>query len=146
MVDGSGRPVGQVDAVELVTVGQRRGLGLSGQQAGRYAVEVDVAGRQVRVGPPEALTTSSVVIGDPVWAPGARSELRARSASTDTGVLVAQCSAHGQPRPVTVSPSPDGATMELVWSDGPQPRVAPGQSVVLYRDDLVLGGGIVRAT
>ena len=34
VVDGDGRQVGQVDAVELVTVGQRRGLGLAGEDAG----------------------------------------------------------------------------------------------------------------
>ncbi len=145
VVDGAGREVGQVDAVELVTVGQRRGLGLSGQEAGRYAVEVDVAARQVRVGPSEALDTPSVVIGDLVWAPGARSALEAGSTSGQNARLVAQCSAHGQPRPVAVAGAGDGATVELVWRDGPQPRVAPGQSVVLYQDDLVLFGGVVTA-
>ncbi len=143
VVDGSGHQVGQVDAVELITVGQRRGLGLAGQEAGRYAVEVDVAGREVRVGPPEALASSSVTIGDLVWAPGARSVLDQEPGSADAARLVAQCSAHGQPRAVLVGGSADdAATLELVWRHGPQPRVAPGQSVVIYQDDLVLLGGI----
>jgi tRNA-uridine 2-sulfurtransferase len=78
VVDADGREVGQVDAVELVTIGQRRGLDVGGQPTPRYAVDVDVA-------------TATVTIGDE-----------------------------------------------------PQRRVAPGQSVVLYRDDLVVGGGIAQ--
>ncbi len=159
VVDAAGRRIGQVDAVELVTVGQRRGLGLSGQEAGRYVVDVDVAARQVRVGPVEALATSSVVIGDLVWATGAGPDPRVPRASG--APLVAQCSAHGRPRPVALGPVqeattvPDvradghagaGPTVELTWLEGPQPRVAPGQSVVIYQDDLVVGGGIVTPT
>ena len=49
----------------------------------------------------------------------------------------AQCSAHGPALPATF----DRATVVF---DQPQRRVAPGQSVVLYRGDRVLGGGIAR--
>jgi hypothetical protein len=31
----------------------------------------------------------------------------------------------------------------ITWADGPRPRVAAGQSVVLYQGDLVAGGGVV---
>ena len=51
VVDTSGRAVGRVDAVELVTVGQRRGLGLAGGEgAPRYVVDVDVSTATVTVG------------------------------------------------------------------------------------------------
>ena len=46
VVDRAGHRVGQVDAIELVTVGQRKGLGLQGgDEEARYAVEVDAAAR-----------------------------------------------------------------------------------------------------
>src|SRR4051812_18268490 len=50
VVDGSGRQVGQVDAVQLVTLGQRKGLGSAGGAAPRYVVGVDVPGATVTVG------------------------------------------------------------------------------------------------
>ena len=53
------------------------------------------------------------------------------------GPVLAQCSAHGEPRPGTL------AGDRLVW-DAAQPRVAPGQSVVFYDGDQVLGGAIAR--
>ncbi len=54
--------------------------------------------------------------------------------SAGSRVLV-QMSAHGRPAPAVFA----GGT---VWFEQPQRRVAPGQSVVLYRDDSVLGGGL----
>ncbi len=93
LVDRAGRAVGQVDAVELVTVGQRRGLGLAGAGEPRYAVDVDVPARTVTVGPADDLLDASIVLTDVV--------LAAPSPGLADG-LVAQCSAHGTPRPVAV--------------------------------------------
>jgi tRNA-specific 2-thiouridylase len=59
-----------------------------------------------------------------------------RSGGEVHGEVLAQCSAHGAPHAATF----DGTT--LVWAE-PQRRVAPGQSVVLYRGDLVVAGGLV---
>ncbi len=54
------------------------------------------------------------------------------------GPVLVQTSAHGTPRPGTIEPA-NGRRGVVRWTE-PQRRVAPGQSVVLYRDDLVLGG------
>jgi len=54
-----------------------------------------------------------------------------------TGPVLVQCSAHGHPRPGSLAGS------VLTW-DAPQPRVAPGQSVVFYDGDQVLGGALAR--
>ena len=43
VVDESGKTVGSTDAIELVTIGQRRGLDLSGGGARRFVTEVNVA-------------------------------------------------------------------------------------------------------
>jgi tRNA-specific 2-thiouridylase len=124
VVDTAGRDVGAVDAVELVTIGQRRGLQLHGGTARRYVLDVDPSARRVVVGGDEDLLEPSLRLGDVVASGG---EVR--------GEVLAQCSAHGPARPATF----DGST--LVWAE-PQRRVAPGQSVVLYRDDLVVAGGL----
>ncbi len=50
VVDVAGRPAGAVEAVELVTVGQRRGMGHGSDGKRRYVTAVDVAGRRVTVG------------------------------------------------------------------------------------------------
>jgi len=142
LVDRAGAEVGRVDAVELVTVGQRKGLGLAGGGEPRYAVDVDVPGRTVTVGQADELLGPSVVIADLVVAgpvTGPSDQLPAQL----PGGLVAQCSAHGEPRPVSVAAGPAAGSLELTWTDGPQRRVARGQSVVLYAGEEVVAGGLV---
>ncbi len=128
VVDRTGAPVGRVDAVELVTVGQRRGLGAAGGTGRpRYAIEVDVPGRRVVVGGSDDLLRPAVDLGPPSWVGGA---------PIDGADVLAQASAHGPARP--------GAWMNgrVLWRQ-PQRAVAPGQAVVLYDPtdpDRCLGG------
>jgi tRNA-uridine 2-sulfurtransferase len=128
VVDSAGARVGRVEAVELVTIGQRRGLGLAGGGAPRYAVDVDVARATVRVGAADELLSDRVTIGQVVWADGPR-----------PGRVDVQCSAHGAPRPAEVRLT-DGE-VEVRFAE-PHRRVAVGQSVVLYEGDEVVGGGV----
>src|SRR3984957_6860791 len=99
VVDGEGRPAGSVDAVELVTVGQRRGMGHGSDGKRRYVTHVDVGARRVVVGSAAEVLRSSVLLAGPslTWvdrplAAGARA--------------VAQVSAHGRPVPCTVLAQP----------------------------------------
>jgi len=135
VVDVGGHDRGPIDGIELVTVGQRKGLGLSGTGEPHYAVAVDVAAGVVTVGDAADLMSDAVTLTDLVWA-----------GPPPTGEALAQCSAHGTPRRAGVVPGPSigglPATIDLQWLDGPQRRVAPGQSVVLYHGDQVLGGGL----
>ncbi len=130
IVDETGRDVGGVDAVELITVGQRRGLGLPGGGAPRYVVDVDVPAATVRVGPERDLLSDAVTLDQVVWAK-----------DPVVGAVGAQCSAHGAPRLATVGPAADSDRV-AVHFDEPHRRVAVGQSVVLYEGDEVVGGGI----
>jgi tRNA-specific 2-thiouridylase len=129
VVDRAGTPLGQVAAVQLVTIGQRRGLGTRGGTTPRYVLDVDVDAAVVTVGERAELAVDSQILRDLRWAVG-----------PEEGAVLAQTSAHGRPRPATVAPGGDGRAA-LRWLE-PQRRVAPGQAVVLYRDDLVLGGGL----
>ena len=123
VLDTSGEVLGHVDATELVTIGQRRGLGIGGG-ARRYALSVDPIGGTVVVGGLHELMTDAVALTDLTWVDGPA-----------TGAVSAQSSAHG----VAVDATFDGSTVHFAE---PHRRVAPGQSVVLYRGDEVLGGGI----
>ncbi len=126
MVDAAGNQVGRVDAVELVTPGQRRGLGTGGG-ARRYAISVDTTARTVVVGEAADLHVRSVELAQVGWVH-----------QPVLGEVEAQTSAHG----AAVEASFDGDTVRFAR---PQRRVAPGQSVVLYRGDEVVGGGIASA-
>ncbi len=132
VVDADGHAVGEVDAVEMVTVGQRKGLGLPGGGPKRYVVDVDVEQRLVTVGDRDDLLRPSLEVVDVTWV-----------AEPVEGSVRVQCSAHGATRGAEISSQ--GPTVHVAW-DEPQPRIAPGQSVVFYddADRRVLGGGICR--
>ena len=130
VVDRGGRVVGSVPAVQLVTVGQRRGLGLAGGGAPSFATDVDVASGTVTVGAAEDLLVTDLVVGSPTWVGPAAS-----------GAVEVQVSAHGTAHPGRLSSSHPLVRVEL---DEPVRRVAPGQSVVVYRGDDVLGGGTAQ--
>jgi tRNA-uridine 2-sulfurtransferase len=141
VVDQTGKQIGSTDAVELVTIGQRRGLGVSGGDR-RYVVDVDVENAVVTMGDREALLRSEVSLHT-VTLPLGADHLH--------GKLRAQTSAHGKPADCAVNVSDDGLSLTVVF-DEPQARVAPGQSVVIYRvgtdadsdPDIVVAGGLAR--
>ena len=137
IVDTQGRDAGTVQAVELVTIGQRRGLNLGGGDK-RYVVDVDVARQKVVVGSEDDLMVESTVLADVVWPHPHDAQY-----VTGTEVLV-QGSAHGSRANATLVN--ENNRYVLRWHR-PQRRIAPGQSVVFYdsSDTFVLGGAIVYA-
>ena len=126
VVDADGNQVGQVDSIQLVTIGQRKGLGLAGGSPARYVSNVDIENQTVTIGSRQDLLRDYVDLDKMVWA----------GDPIDQG-LVSQTSAHGQTRRARV----EG---DRVWWESAQQRVAPGQTVVLYDGDIVVGGGIAR--
>jgi tRNA-specific 2-thiouridylase len=129
VVDRDGRRMGEVPAVELVTIGQRKGLGVGGEVARSYAVEVDVARRRVVVGRKENLMTDRVPIGAATW--------------------VADPFEVG--RRALVQPSAHGSVFEAEYSGDhliptkAQRPVASGQTVALYdpdEPDTVVGSAL----
>jgi tRNA-specific 2-thiouridylase len=131
----TGADLGPVDDLELVTVGQRRGMGHGTDGRRRYVTSVDLTARRVRVGPPEAANAPGVGLHtvtwvDQVWLQGA--------------AAIAQCSAHGVPVACVLDENGEGLAVRF---DEAQRRIAPGQTVALYdpdRPDLVIGSGIAR--
>jgi tRNA-specific 2-thiouridylase len=123
VVDRAGRQVGAVAAVELVTVGQRRGLGLPGGHEPRYVVDVDVAAQVVTVGTAEDLLVADTPVHGFAWADAAVA-----------GPVLAQASAHGTAAEAVVDP-----IAGLVRWEVPRRRVAAGQLVVFYDGDEVVG-------
>jgi tRNA-specific 2-thiouridylase len=140
LVTTAGEDVGAVGSLELVTVGQRRGLGAptrplttEAPPERRYVVKVDLVGRTATLGSLDELLVSRVPVGGISWA---RQPL-------PTGSRVqAQLSAHGSPLDGLWEGGGGAGTVVL---DQPARRVAAGQAVVLYQPDIggdiVIGGG-----
>ena len=140
VVDIGGRRLGEVLAVELVTVGQRKGLGGPGGGPARYVVDVDVPARRVTVGLRDDLLVEEQDVVAWRWVDRVVED--AVLAADTAGPLVVQVSAHGRPRPASLVVA-DRGVVTVRWRE-PERRVAPGQSVVAYdpTDELVLGGGL----
>jgi tRNA-uridine 2-sulfurtransferase len=133
VVDTDGTRLGEVESVEMVTIGQRKGIGLPGGGPKRYVVDVDAESATVTVGTDVDLLRTEMTVDRVSWVDEAVE-----------GQALVQCSAHGRAIPATIS-AVDGDSIMVRW-DEPQRRVAPGQSVVAYdlTDTRVLGGGICR--
>jgi len=121
----TGAELARLTAVELVTVGQRRGLGVAAGGR-RYAVAVDVEKSTVVAGSQADLLVEGVTFGARTWF----------DAALPPGTPVeVQVSAHGVARRAVV-------TAGGIAYDRPERRVAPGQVVACYSGDMVVGSGI----
>ena len=132
VVDTSGKQLGEVESVELVTIGQRKGIGLPGGGPKRYVVDVDAESHVVTVGNDSDLLRSGLGVRNVTWVD-----------EPVTGEVLVQTSAHGAPKSSTINIDDDG--IDVVWAED-QRKIAPGQSVVFYdmSNTSVLGGGIAR--
>ena len=130
-LDESGKVVGTHNGAVRYTLGQRKGLGLA-LGAPVYVCGKDMQANTVTVGPESALFDRIVYAEDVNWI--AIPEL--------TGPLrvTARTRYHQTEQAATVYPAENGFRLEF---DQPQRAPTPGQSVVLYQGDVVLGGGII---
>ena len=135
IVDRSGRVLGEHRGLIHYTVGQRRGLGVAATEP-LYVLDLDVPANRVVAGPREALAVRRV-IGEDVRR--LMSGLPDRGDGTlDGRALTAQIRYRQTPVPVAAW-SIDGTRLEVELAE-PAFGVAPGQSIVLYDRDRVLGG------
>ncbi len=131
-LDLAGREVGRHEGIAFYTIGQRRGLGLAmGERV--YVVDIDPVRNAVIIGPEEALDRTTLLAED----------LNFVSIAGLTGPeqVQAQIRYKSKPAPATITPLPGGRVQ--VDFAAPQRAIAPGQAVVFYRDDYLLGGGSI---
>lgn len=131
-LDQSGKVVGRHKGAVAYTLGQRKGLNLAmGEPV--YVCGKDMANNTVTVGPNEALMRTTLLAEDCNWisipspVTPIRAKAKARSRMTE--------------QPATVYPEENG-TVRVVF-DEPQRALTPGQAVVFYDGDTVLGGGTI---
>ncbi len=137
IVDSRGAVLGEHHGLANYTVGQRRGLGLSNDRA-LYVTALDPDRNTVVVG------SAAEVEVDRLWA----EKVNLISRSTLDGPLAVTAKIrHGHtPAPATIRPAGrdlTGGDRVEVRFESAQRGVAPGQSVVFYQDDLVVGGGVI---
>jgi tRNA-specific 2-thiouridylase len=133
IVDQAGRVLGRHDGIIHFTIGQRKGLGLSGNAEPLFVLKLDAAKAQVVVGPRSALGASRIRLHTVNWLAGHH----------DTFDCAVKVRSMRPPVAARVTPLPDGkAEVELLSAEE---AVAPGQACVFYRDGRVLGGGWIAA-
>lgn len=130
IVDTDGQVLGQHSGIEGFTVGQRRGLGVSGKQP-RYVLRVLADSNVVEVGAKSELTNDGLTASRVDWTEG-RPDGRFRA--------TVRIRYRHQPVPAAVTPTEYGFAVEF---DDPQLAVAPGQAAVIYDGDRVVGGGFI---
>lgn len=130
-----GKKVGRHRGAVRYTLGQRRGLGLAmGKPV--YVCGKNMAENTVTVGPESELYSSALVAGEMNWisVPGLDAPMR----------LTARTRHTQREQPATVLPAGEGQAR--VEFDEPQRAVTPGQALVLYDGDTVVGGGTILST
>lgn len=131
-LDLNGNVVGKHKGAVCYTRGQRKGLGIA-LGAPVYVCGKDMQKNTVTVGPNEALFSPALRASGWNWLPFP--ELAAP-------LRVTAKTRHSQAeQPATVYPEENG--LARVEFDSPQRAVTPGQAVVLYDGDLVVGGGTI---
>ena len=134
IVDEGGRVLGRHDGVHRFTVGQRKGLGLSGSSgtggAPVYVLALDAADQRVVVGPKSSLERTTLTASAVNWM---------MREPADPLRVTAQIRHRHAPASATVRSIEPGRA-SLIF-DAPQIAVTPGQAVVFYQDDVVVGGG-----
>jgi tRNA-specific 2-thiouridylase len=132
IIDTEGKVLGKHNGLALYTVGQRQGLGLASNKR-LYVLKIDAASNRLVVGTRDQLLSDRLIVSKTSWVSG---------------------KAPNEPISITAKvryKSPE-ATARLRLNNGvaevqfyqPQLAIAPGQAVVFYQGDVVLGGGIIK--
>lgn len=135
IVDLSGKVLGRHQGVPLYTIGQRKGLGIAAKTP-LYVVGLDLANKRVVVGEDKDVFQSALIAGDLNWiafdAPAGPLAVKAkiRYGAKEADALV-KCLSSDE--------------VKVTFSE-PQRAITPGQSVVFYDGDIVLGGGVILRT
>jgi tRNA-specific 2-thiouridylase len=129
IVHRSGKLLGRHNGFWRYTVGQRKGLGIAWSEP-LYVLEVSAARNRVVVGEEPYLYAQGLLADQTVWLGQPPQEL-----------FEAHCKIRYRHAPVPCSVEPqEGAWIKVVFKD-PQRAITPGQTVVLYQGDEVLGSG-----
>ncbi len=137
IIDLDGHVLGRHRGIEHYTIGQRRGLGVAVSYP-VYVHSIDAKNNVVVLAPSAALDSAGLIADDFVWAGDVVPPPECEPIEAMVKIRLAS-------RPVKAKirrNNPEGSEWEVMF-ESPQHAVAPGQSVVLYQDGVIIGGGII---
>jgi tRNA-specific 2-thiouridylase len=137
IIDLDGHVLGRHRGIEHYTIGQRRGLGVAVSYP-VYVHSIDAKNNLVVLAPSSALDSAGLIADDFVWAGDVVPPPEYEPIEAMVKIRLAS-------RPVKAKirrNNPEGSEWEVMF-ESPQHAVAPGQSVVLYQDGVIIGGGII---
>jgi len=132
IVDTSGRVVGKHHGLAYYTVGQRQGLGLSSAER-QYVLRLDAQNNRLVIGAKNQLLSRWLTARELTWVAGKPPQEQTE--------ITAKIRYQAQEAPAKLHLTQSKATVEFYE---PQSAVTPGQAVVFYQGDTVLGGGIIE--
>jgi len=135
IVDRDGKVLGRHTGVWNYTIGQRKGLGIA-FSVPLYVTAIDAENNRLVVGPESEALRHSCLVAACHWI----------VCETPDAPFEAAVKIRSSSRPVRASISPLGGRQASVVFDEPILAVTPGQSAVFYKDDTVLGGGVIEST
>jgi tRNA-specific 2-thiouridylase len=130
IIDERGDVLGSHGGVHRFTVGQRKGLGLS-SSAPLYVLKIEAESGEVTVGARDALNRTTLTASGVNWV--------SIDAPSDWELVTGQIRHRHRAAPARVRAIEDGRA-ECIF-DEPQSAITPGQAVVFYDEDTVVGGG-----
>ncbi|MBN1655057.1 MAG: tRNA 2-thiouridine(34) synthase MnmA [Deltaproteobacteria bacterium] len=133
IVDTRGNELGRHKGIVRYTVGQRRGLGVTSREP-LYVVRIDAEKNAVVVGRKDELLSDTLTAN----------RLSFVSVDRPEGPLRINAKIRYRHKEASATLIPLGNENGKVVFDQPQVSITPGQSVVFYRDELVLGGGEIK--
>ncbi len=133
IVDSEGTVIGRHAGYPFYTIGQRKGLGVSSPEP-LYVTRLDAEKNRIHVGRKTTLLCSKLIAENMNWTGISRPETPTRAAAriryrdTEEACIIV----------------PVGENRIEVVFDKPKQSITPGQAVVFYREDEVIGGGIIK--
>ena len=144
IVNAAGEVLGRHHGAIRYTIGQRKGLGVALAHP-VFVTSVDPQANRVVLGESEDLMSRALVADDWVWsAPASRMEAALDRAGQGGVPVTAKVRYHQQDQTARLMRGDNPGSYRVVF-DQPQRAIAPGQAVVVYHGDVVLGGGTAVA-
>ena len=139
VVDRKGQVLGSHAGIHRFTIGQRRGLGLGGQPEPLYVSNIDATTGQVEVGSKADLQASGLHASRVNWINSIDGQ---QPQEADEIMATVKIRYRYPPIPARILPQPDSkAEVRFQYAC---PAVTPGQAVVFYDGDRILGGGWIE--
>lgn len=142
IVDKTGKILGEHPGFMFFTIGQRKGLNLGGNKEPMYVTSIDAKNNRLVAGTKNELKKKILFADNINWI---RHDVGNRHAcSLQSPIKVKAKIRYNHPKAeVTVYPEPDGS-VKVVFSKK-QSAITPGQAIVFYKGDEVLGGAWIRS-